>query len=265
MKQKLTAILTLPILLALPTDRGYAAGDVGMTLKCSNDARCTNYVASTYSYGGTKEPTTTLCDTNTYGYCWLWGDLCVSNGFGNDTPGYCTQRCAEQGYDILVYDMNNNYEWGCACVRDTSFQEWQKYSTRRMQKYTPTYRNDMTAGKCTVTATPTGEYRCAAGYYGTATSEATCYTCPTNATCSGGTTFMCNNGYYKNAAKTGCTKCPDSKTAGLGWDANGNGVAAVGGGDDIGWCAIASGTVLHDNTGTFIVDPDNELSDGCEY
>lgn len=54
-------------------------------------------------------------------------------------------------------------------------------------------------------------YRCASGYYGTATSaSAGCTKCPDNATCAGGnsSTFKCNQGYYKNGSA--CTRCPAS-------------------------------------------------------
>ena len=50
------------------------------------------------------------------------------------------------------------------------------------------------------------EYRCATGYYGTATSSsAGCTACPANATCVGGnnSTFVCNAGYIKNSSSCG--------------------------------------------------------------
>lgn len=40
-----------------------------------------------------------------------------------------------------------------------------------------------------------------------------CHTCPSNATCNGGTTFACNKGYYKSGTYA-CTKCPASGVTG---------------------------------------------------
>lgn len=54
-------------------------------------------------------------------------------------------------------------------------------------------------------------YSCASGYYGTASaSENNCVACPSNATCSGGTTFRCKANYYKtDDSCTLCTAVPD--------------------------------------------------------
>ncbi|MDE6571202.1 MAG: hypothetical protein K2L95_03225 [Alphaproteobacteria bacterium] len=269
MKQKLTAILTLPILLALPTGRGYAASlEVNIVEKCAYADSCTKYVGASYHKFGDKSTTTAPCTAGGSGYCWLWDGVCLGNGSGHDAYNVCSQNCANAGYDVMVYDMNNNYEWGCACFQSASFQEWRAVAGNSgyMRQYKPTYSSGSSGAGCTVTATTTDNYRCAAGYYGTATSDRTgCTVCPLNATCRGGnnSTFSCKDGFYINSTKTGCTKCPDSKTGGLGWDANGNGVAAVGGVDELSWCSIPAGTVLHDATGTFVITDD--ANDGCEY
>lgn len=55
-------------------------------------------------------------------------------------------------------------------------------------------------------------YKCAAGYYGTATGPNNgCTICPANATCAGGngSTFLCDLGYFKN--NTSCERCPATK------------------------------------------------------
>ena len=57
-------------------------------------------------------------------------------------------------------------------------------------------------------------YKCAKGFYGTATSaSAGCTKCPEHATCDGGnkSTFVCDDKYYKAEANaTKCTFCPDN-------------------------------------------------------
>lgn len=262
MKQKIAAIISLPILLAHPMNNAFA--DAPEVNKCSSATRCSSYVFDTYVQYGAQANNTSYCAAQEYGYC-LWYpdnyDICLTNGSGHDKFDTCANVCENTGYDVYVIDISTK-EWGCACKKDSSFIEWRTYSTRRERRYTPQYTSGATGAGCNVTAVATSEYRCRTGYYGTATSDTACTTCPSNATCNTHTTFNCNNGYYVNASKTGCTKCPNSKEGGLGWDSSGNGVDAVGG-PELAYCSIPAGTVLHDSTGTFIITDD--AMDGCEY
>lgn len=97
------------------------------------------------------------------------------------------------------------------------------------------------SGGGTVTCTckrGTTTYKCASGYYGTATSaSAGCTACPENAACSGGnnSTFMCLAGYYKNGWT--CSQCPDRQYSPDGATA-------------ITECRIISGTPFSDETGS---------------
>ncbi|MCM1294380.1 MAG: hypothetical protein NC311_02360 [Muribaculaceae bacterium] len=99
-------------------------------------------------------------------------------------------------------------------------------------------------GLVTCTCSPGSvTYKCASGYYGTATSaRAGCTVCPSNATCGGGngSTFSCNAGYYKNG--TACTKC--STATGHNSATSAAGVTAITG------CYIPSGTTFSDSTGS---------------
>lgn len=217
-----------------------------------------------YGYGSAQECFNSgSSETNVSDYCYV-GSTCVGNNqTGHDSNPQCSSNCADMGYNVLVFaeDINaNTLHWTCACARDTSFVEWRTYKTGVLRRY------EQSAGSnCVIQSIPLNEYKCAAGYYGPNNNPNGCKACPANASCYGGTAFGCNNGYYKNSTLTGCERCPDSKEAGLGWGLNGNGIAASGGGDYLAWCAIESGTRLYDATGTFIMDPDYELTDGCEY
>lgn len=84
----------------------------------------------------------------------------------------------------------------------------------------------------------TTTYKCASGYYGTATSlSAGCTACPANATCAGGngSTFRCNANYYKSGAA--CQPCP-------------NGGKSAAGATSITSCYLPSGTTFSDSTGS---------------
>lgn len=260
MKSKIAAIISLPILLTYPIQHVWG---VTIANKCTNQLRCSSYVYNTYvehNSGGTAD--ISHCINKEYNYCWQYseGSTCLDNNSDYDEPGTCENVCNRTGYDVYVMDLNT-YEWGCACVKDTSFVEWQKYSTRRERQYTAQYVPGTAGNGCITKSIATSNYRCGTGYYGTASSESACLPCPSNATCNH-TSFYCNNGYYKNDSKTGCIKCPDSKEGGLGWDSNGNGIPADNG-DELELCAISSGTVLHDTVGIFRIDYD--AADGCEY
>lgn len=85
-------------------------------------------------------------------------------------------------------------------------------------------------------------YRCNAGYYGTATSGSSgCTACPANATCAGGngSTFVCNQGYYKSGSA--CARCPSSGGV--------YGTTKSSGATSITACYMPSGTAFSDTSG----------------
>jgi len=192
--------------------------------------------------------------------CWVSGfGICIANGTSHDTYSSCDDVCGDMGYDAMVTKNNfdGTYYVGCACAYAT---EWRTYKTGVLRRYTRENQGDILG--CVDVALD--EYKCAAGYYGPNNNANGCQACPANATCSGGTTFFCKDGYYKNSEANACLRCPDSKEGGLGWDKNGNGVPAING-EQLTWCSIESGTVLYDVSGMFIVDPNYDYSEGCEY
>lgn len=206
-----------------------------------------------------------------------------------DSPS-CADMCTSKGYDMVVYHQwvkdNKQYvRFACACSLQQSYETWQECGDGKLCLYEVWSDGDGKTGRttCTQTVKRVDFSKCIpTKYYGT--PETGCKKCPDNAKCPArscnpnrdicdgigdnakyaSTYFVCNSGYYTNSTGDGCTKCPDSKEGGIGWDSNGNGVPAVGG-DELEWCAISSGTVLKDDRGTFILDPNNSLSDGCEY
>lgn len=188
-------------------------------------------------------------------YCSVIGMCVDGNNTGYDSYKFCSGVCDAKGYDVLVYDQDisaGTLKWTCACATQ---DEWQTYKTGVLRKYEQLHSS---AKGCYLN--PLNEYKCALGYYGPNNSPNGCKVCPDNATCGGGTSFICKSGYYKNSSGTGCVKCPDSKEGGLGWDNNGNGVPAINGGV-YELCEISSGTILYDAKGRFIVGPDE--IDGC--
>jgi len=100
--------------------------------------------------------------------------------------------------------------------------------------------------------TPTGTscsacttYRCASGYYGTATSGTSgCTICPSNATCAGGngSIFVCAKGYYKDGGL--CSRCPTSGGV--------YGTTAAAGATAVTECYLPANTPITDATGTYI-------------
>lgn len=86
-------------------------------------------------------------------------------------------------------------------------------------------------------------YKCASGYYGTATSSsAGCTACPDNATCAGGngSTFVCAVGYYKSGSA--CVQCPAS--GGVYGATSGTGATSIT------ECCLPSGTSFSDTSGS---------------
>lgn len=100
-------------------------------------------------------------------------------------------------------------------------------------------------------------YKCASGYYGTATSSTSgCTKCPSNATCAGGNNsiFKCNKNYFQSGAS--CMACPSAT------DRDGNtlnGQTAADGATSFRMCYIASGSKFSDETG------DWEYTSNCNH
>lgn len=115
------------------------------------------------------------------------------------------------------------------------------------QQYTKTGSIVSTTCVCS-----TKTYKCASGYYGTATSATTgCTKCPNNATCDGTTDIVCNKDYYRTGS-TGnyaCTKCPSP------------GMNGGPGATSIKWCFLApnNGTTYYDAVGRWTI------SENCYY
>lgn len=132
------------------------------------------------------------------------------------------------------------YTCQCVCSNCTASGSWSAYGTG-YQKYTG---QGCDCSGSTATCKTITDYRCASGYYGTATSGSTgCTVCPSNATCSGGnnSTFKCNKGYYKNGS--GCTQCASPATT------------KAAGSYDISECYIPEGT-YSDTTGKYAMNCD---------
>lgn len=110
-------------------------------------------------------------------------------------------------------------------------------------------------------------FKCPSGTFG---SPGMCSACPANATCSGGTSFSCNNGYYQSGSSN-CATCPantsscggSSFSCVKGFYKNGgscsqcpglDGVAGTtgsSGGSSISSCYLPSGSVASDGTGAY--------------
>jgi len=257
MKQKLIGLLALPVLFSMHTAPVYAFSEV---TECRRGT-CNAYDKNTYVVLVDK-PVPTWTDPESCAAsdnCWVLSfNACfnINAALGYDEyKDDCGKNCMSMGYDVAVLG-NNNDRVGCACYNPDP--EWRTYKTGVLRRYAKEHNSSLRA--CVDVALD--EYKCASDYYGTAPNG--CLACPANATCSGDVDFHCDQGYYPNAAKTGCNRCPDSKEGGLGWDDGGNGVSAINGQDSIDLCEISIGTVLHDVNGTFEVTDDG-VGNGCLY
>ena len=165
------------------------------------------------------------------------GALCVPIGPG----AYGALNCCNMGL-CPISCSSVSYDSRCT---NTTFCTSCKTSTRTANGVTTTTTRSMTSTcssschvtpSCNITSTT---YKCASGYYGTATSAfAGCTKCPNNATCAGGngSTFVCNSGTYKTSS--GCASCP--------WP----GTSAAGS-TSISSCYIRSGTLGSDDSGSY--------------
>ena len=170
------------------------------------------------------------------------GALCVPIGPGayaisivapelNCCMNSCSISCSGVTYDSQC--TNNFFCNSCKTTTGTNINGVVVTTNRSI---TTTCSNCHVTPACSVTSTT---YKCASGYYGTATSASSgCTACPTNATCSGGngSTFVCNRGTYKSGS--GCESCPSPGTS-------------PSGSTSISACYIPSGTTGSDGSGTY--------------
>ena len=154
----------------------------------------------------------------------------ISTGLNCCNMGLCPISCSSVSYDSRC--TNNTFCTSC------------KSSTRTANGVTTTTTRSMTSTCSNCHVTPSCKiisttYKCASGYYGTATSAfAGCTKCPAYATCAGGngSTYVCNSGTYKTSS--GCASCP--------WP----GTSAAGS-TSISSCYIRSGTLGSDDSGSY--------------
>ena len=151
-------------------------------------------------------------------------------------------NCCSMGMCPITCGASTTYDSRCT---NTTFCTSCKTSTRTANGVTTTTTRSMTSTcssschvtpSCNITSTT---YKCASGYYGTATSAfAGCTKCPNNATCAGGngSTFVCNSGTYKSLGS--CIKCPSPGTSAAG-------------STSVSSCYIPSGTTGSDDSGSY--------------
>ena len=165
------------------------------------------------------------------------GALCVPIGPGAyGAPNCCPHNCPISCGTGITYDSRcTNTTFCTSCKTSTNVNSsGVEVTTNRSMK--ATCSNCHVTPSCTIIST---SYKCASGYYGTATSAfAGCTKCPTNATCAGGngSTFSCNRGTYKSGS--GCASCPSPGTSAAG-------------STSISSCYIPSGTTGSDNSGSY--------------
>ena len=154
----------------------------------------------------------------------------ISTGLNCCAMGQCPISCSSVTYDSRC--TNNTFCTSCK----TSTRTANGVTTTTNRSLTSACNNCHVTPSCEITSTT---YKCAAGYYGTATSAlAGCTKCPDNATCSGGngSTYVCNSGTYK--AYGACASCPSPGTS-------------PSGSTSISSCYIPSGTTGSDGSGTY--------------
>ena len=154
----------------------------------------------------------------------------ISTGLNCCSMGVCPISCSSVTYDSRC--TNNTFCTSCK----TSTRTANGVTTTTNRSLTSACNNCHVTPSCEITSTT---YKCAAGYYGTATSAlAGCTKCPDNATCSGGngSTYVCNSGTYK--AYGACASCPSPGTSPAG-------------STSISSCYIPSGTTGSDGSGTY--------------
>lgn len=138
--------------------------------------------------------------------------------------------CCQSVSSSCSYDSSCTSTLTCNCgTSSTGLANKYGIVATTTQKQESYYVGQTAYSRC-VAGTTT--YKCASGYYGTATSaSAGCTACPDNATCAGGngSTFICNRGYYKSGAA--CQPCPNS--GGINGRRNVHNVMLSAVGDDI--------------------------------
>ena len=168
------------------------------------------------------------------------GALCVPIGPGAYAisivkPNCCQHDCPISCSSVTYASQCTNNTFCTSCKSSTTTLNGVTTTTNRRIK--STCNNCHVTPSCNITSTT---YKCASGYYGTATSAfAGCTKCPTNATCAGGngSTFVCNSGTYKSGS--GCASCPSPGTS-------------PSGSTSISSCYIPRGAIGSDGSGTYM-------------
>ena len=167
------------------------------------------------------------------------GAICVPIGPGAYailTPNCCGNNCPYTCSSSVTYDSRCTNSFFCNSCKSSTFTNLNGVTVTTNNRITTTCNNCHVTPSCSTTSTT---YKCASGYYGTATSETSgCTKCPTNATCAGGngSTFSCNRGTYKSGS--GCASCPSPGTS-------------PSGSTSISSCYIPLGTTGSDGSGTY--------------
>ena len=166
------------------------------------------------------------------------GALCVPIGPGAYGALNCCSMmsCPISCGSSTTYDSRCTNQVFCTSCKSSTTTNTSGVTTTTNRSMTATCNNCHVTPSCNITSMT---YKCASGYYGTATSAfAGCTKCPTNATCSGGngSTFVCNSGTYKSGS--GCESCPSPGTS-------------PSGSTSISSCYIPSGTTGSDGSGTY--------------
>ena len=131
------------------------------------------------------------------------GAICVPIGPGAYailTPNCCGNNCPYTCSSSVTYDSRCTNSFFCNSCKSSTFTNLNGVTVTTNNRITTTCNNCHVTPSCSTTSTT---YKCASGYYGTATSETSgCTKCPTNATCAGGngSTFSCNRGTYKSGS-----------------------------------------------------------------
>ena len=168
------------------------------------------------------------------------GALCVPIGPGAYAISIVTPNCCSNSCTIscssVTYDSRCEDNTFCTSCNSTTRTNNYGIVVTTGRRITTTCNNCHVTPSCSITSTT---YKCASGYYGTATSATSgCTKCPTNATCAGGngSTYVCNKGTYKTSS--GCESCPSPGTS-------------PSGSTSISSCYIPLGTTGSDGSGTY--------------
>jgi hypothetical protein len=146
---------------------------------------------------------------------------CPSNAFcsGELAPFVCSNGYETSGSACVLCGIGF-YGTGGTCVSCSSIEatdsteRWTTRSTGQTScvadRCNPNYKMNALSNNCEPCPSNTGGPNCTNASIGYYMSGTTAVACPSNATCSGGSTsFVCDNGHMMNAANNGCDSCPE--------------------------------------------------------